>query len=88
MSAHPADPQADPNNDGVADGPGSAIRPRVVTFGEAMIRLTPPGNERLDRATTLTVTAGGAELNTAVALRCLDVPASWVSALPLTGAGR
>ncbi len=88
MCAHPADPETAPVNDGASDLPGAAKRPRVVTFGEAMIRLTPPGNERLDRATTLTVTAGGAELNTAVALRCLDLPASWVSALPLTGAGR
>ena len=69
---------------------GGPIRPagRVVTFGEAMVRLTPPGNERLERATTLAVTVGGAELNTAIGLRCLDIPAAWVSALPRTGLGR
>lgn len=61
---------------------------RVVTFGEAMIRLTPPGNERLERTTSLNVTVGGAELNTAVALRCLGVEASWVSVLPDNGLGR
>ncbi len=65
------------------------MRPqRVVTFGEAMIRLTPPGNERLERTTSLDVTVGGAELNTAVALRCLEVQASWVSVLPDNGLGR
>lgn len=61
---------------------------RVVAFGEAMVRLTPPGRERLERATRLDVTVGGAELNTAVALRCLGVPASWVSRLPETALGR
>lgn len=69
-------------------GPESTIPRRVVTFGEAMIRLTPPGNERLERAVSLNVTVGGAELNTAVGLACLGVGASWVSALPQTGLGR
>jgi 2-dehydro-3-deoxygluconokinase len=61
---------------------------KVVTFGEAMIRLTPPGNERLERSVSLNLTVGGAELNTAIGLRCLDVPASWISALPDTSLGR
>jgi len=61
---------------------------RVVTFGEGMIRLTPPNNERLERTISLDVTIGGAELNTAVALRCLGVPSSWVSVLPDNGLGR
>lgn len=57
-------------------------RRRVVTFGEAMIRLTPPGNERLVRTTSLDLSPGGAELNTAVTLACLDLDASWISRLP------
>ena len=61
---------------------------RVVTFGEAMIRLTPPGNERLERSLSLDLTIGGAELNTAVGLACLGVPSEWVTALPETGPGR
>lgn len=60
---------------------------RVVTFGEAMIRLTPPAHERLTRTLSLDLTVGGAELNTAVALRCLDVPSSFVTALPENGLG-
>lgn len=60
----------------------------VVTFGEAMVRLTPPGNERLERTISLDLTVGGAELNTAVTLACLDVPASWVSRLPDVPFGR
>lgn len=61
---------------------------RVLTFGEAMARLTPPGNERLERAISLGVTVGGAELNTAIGLVCLGVPSAWVSALPDNGLGR
>ncbi len=65
-----------------------ATNQRVVTFGEAMIRLTPPGNERLERSLSLDLTVGGAELNTAVGLTCLGIPSEWVTALPDTGPGR
>lgn len=61
---------------------------RVVTFGEAMIRLTPSGNERLERSISLNVTVGGAELNTAVGLQCLGIQTSWVTSLPENGPGR
>ena len=72
------------------DGIDSASRDhlRVVTFGEAMIRLTPPRNERLERTISLDVTIGGAELNTAIGLRCLGINASWISCLPENGPGR
>ncbi|MGH2535204.1 MAG: PfkB family carbohydrate kinase [Thermomicrobiales bacterium] len=61
---------------------------RVVTFGEAMVRLTPAGNERLERSIRLDLSPGGAELNTAVTLACLAVPTSWVSILPDNALGR
>jgi 2-dehydro-3-deoxygluconokinase len=61
---------------------------KVVTFGEAMIRLTPPGNERLERTLSLNVTSGGAELNLAVTVACLGHGADWISALPDTALGR
>ncbi|HEU0116711.1 MAG TPA: sugar kinase [Thermomicrobiales bacterium] len=61
---------------------------RVVTFGEAMIRLTPPGHERLERAAALDLAPGGAELNAAVAVAALGVPAAWVSRLPDAPLGR
>ena len=60
----------------------------VVTFGEAMVRLTPPGFGRLERATSLGVEAGGAELNTAAGLVRLGRPAAWVSRLPDNPLGR
>ena len=37
----------------------------LVTFGEAMVRLTPPGFQRLEQARSLDVSVGGAELNVA-----------------------
>jgi 2-dehydro-3-deoxygluconokinase len=61
---------------------------RVVSFGEAMIRLTPPHNERLERTLSLDLTAGGAELNTAVTLACLGTSSSWISCLPDSSLGR
>jgi 2-dehydro-3-deoxygluconokinase len=60
----------------------------VVTFGEAMVRLSPPGFRRLEQARTLDVQIGGAELNTAVALVRLGRSASWVSRLPRNPLGR
>ena len=61
---------------------------RVVTFGEAMVRLTPPGHERIERTERLNVTIGGAELNAAATVACLEVPVSWVSRLPENPLGR
>jgi 2-dehydro-3-deoxygluconokinase len=60
----------------------------VVTFGEAMVRLTPPGFQRLEQTTSLNVHAGGTELNTAVALARLGINVSWVSRLPVNPLGR
>ncbi len=70
------------------DAGTTSPRHRVVTFGEAMIRLTPPANERLERSSSLNLSPGGAELNTAVTLACLGVHAAWVSRLPDTPLGR
>jgi 2-dehydro-3-deoxygluconokinase len=53
----------------------------VITFGEAMIRLSPPRFKRLEQAGSLDLFVGGAELNTAVALARLGRSSSWVSRL-------
>jgi 2-dehydro-3-deoxygluconokinase len=60
----------------------------VVTFGEAMIRLSPPGFRRLEQARSLEVQVGGAELNTAVALARLGRSSRWVSRLTRNPLGR
>src|SRR5205823_1412339 len=60
----------------------------VVTFGEAMIRLSPPNFRRLEQARSLDVQVGGAELNTAVALARLGRSSAWVSRLTGNPLGR
>ncbi|MCS7308594.1 MAG: sugar kinase [Armatimonadota bacterium] len=55
---------------------------RVVTFGEAMLRLSPPGFQRLAQAQQLQVSIAGTESNTAVALAQLGVAVTWLSRLP------
>jgi 2-dehydro-3-deoxygluconokinase len=55
---------------------------RFVTFGEAMLRLSPPGRLRLEQARTLEVWPAGAELNVAVGLARLGADAAWVSRVP------
>src|SRR5438309_9601197 len=60
----------------------------VVTFGEAMVRLSPPNFRRLEQARSLDVQIGGAELNTAVGLARLGRSAAWVSRLTDNPLGR
>ncbi len=60
----------------------------VVTFGEAMIRLSPPGFRRLEQARALDVMVGGAELNTAADLARWGRSTAWVSRLPRNPLGR
>jgi len=53
----------------------------VITFGETMIRLSPPNYRRLEQTNLLDVTVGGAELSVAAALSRLGLNTSWVSRL-------
>ncbi|MEA2706341.1 MAG: 2-dehydro-3-deoxygluconokinase [Gemmatimonadaceae bacterium] len=60
----------------------------LVTFGEAMVRLTPPASQRLEQAHSFDVHVGGGELNVAVAAARLGVTSRWVSLLPDDPLGR
>lgn len=60
----------------------------MITFGEAMIRLSPPNFRRIEQAKSLDLQVGGAELNTAVAVSRLGHSASWISRLPDNPLGR
>src|SRR5437588_4263740 len=60
----------------------------VITFGEAMVRLSPPAFRRLEQARSLELQVGGAELNTAVGLARLGRSAAWVSRLTDNALGR
>ena len=59
----------------------------VVTFGEAMVRLSPPNFQRLEQARNLDLQVGGAELNVAVGVARLGMKSTWVSKLPKNGLG-
>ena len=56
--------------------------PKVVTFGEIMLRLSPPGFERFFQSPTLSATFGGGEANVAITLAGLGMTASYVTVLP------
>ncbi len=60
----------------------------VVTFGETMVRLSPPGFRRLEQATALDVAVGGSEMNTAVATARLGLSAAFVTRLTRNPLGR
>lgn len=55
---------------------------KVLTFGEALFRLSTHKGERLAQAQNLNFCLGGTELNIAANLRSLGVDAEWVSCLP------
>jgi 2-dehydro-3-deoxygluconokinase len=60
----------------------------VITFGEAMVRLSPPNFRRLEQTRSLDIFAGGAELNTAAALARWGHATAWVSRLTSNALGR
>jgi 2-dehydro-3-deoxygluconokinase len=60
----------------------------IVTFGEAMVRMSPPDFKRLEQTTTLDLHIGGAELNVAVGASRLGLNCAWVSKLPDNPLGR
>ena len=61
--------------------------PRAVTFGELMLRLSPPGHERLFQSPELRTGFGGCEANVAVGLAHLGVRADYITRLPDSAIG-
>ena len=55
---------------------------RVVTFGEIMLRLAPPGYLRFTQASSFDVVYGGGEANVAVSLANYGIDAAYVTKLP------
>ena len=55
---------------------------KVITFGEIMMRLSPPGFLRLGQARSFDVIYGGGEANVAVSLANFGVPVDYVTRLP------
>ncbi len=60
----------------------------IVTFGETMIRLSPPDRMRLEQSVSLNISAGGAELNVAAGAARLGLTTAYVSRLPSSPLGR
>lgn len=59
----------------------------VVCFGELLLRMGPPGHQRLETAQTLEVQVGGAEANVASAMAQLGYSAQMVSVVPDSALG-
>ena len=62
-------------------------RDRIVTFGEIMLRLSTPGNQRFVQATAFEATFGGGEANVAASLAGLGLPAVFLTRLPANELG-
>ncbi|MDR1400348.1 MAG: sugar kinase [Treponema sp.] len=55
---------------------------KIITFGEIMLRLAPPGYHRFTQATAFQATFGGGEANVAIALANFGMDATFVTKLP------
>lgn len=60
---------------------------KVVTFGEIMMRLSPPGFLRFVQARSFDVIFGGGEANVAVSLANYGIPVDYVTRLPQNDLG-
>jgi 2-dehydro-3-deoxygluconokinase len=54
----------------------------VVTFGELLLRLSPPGFERFFQSPTMSATFGGGEANVAISLAHFGLNSCYVTCLP------
>jgi len=61
---------------------------KVVTFGEIMLRLSPPGFMRFSQASSFDVIYGGGESNVAVSLANYGIPVDFVTRLPKNDIGQ
>jgi 2-dehydro-3-deoxygluconokinase len=60
---------------------------KVVTFGEIMLRLSPPGFQRFVQARSFDAVYGGGEANVAASLANFGVPVEYVTRLPANELG-
>jgi 2-dehydro-3-deoxygluconokinase len=60
---------------------------KVVTFGEIMLRLSPPGYQRFGQARAFDAIYGGGESNVAVSLANFGLPVDFVTRLPKNDLG-
>ena len=60
---------------------------RVVTFGEIMLRLSPPGYQRFGQARSFDVVYGGGEANVAASVANYGIPVDFCTRLPKNDIG-
>lgn len=60
----------------------------IVTFGESMLRLTPPSPLMLEQSASFEVRAAGAESNVAITAARIGMCSGWISRLPKNPLGR
>jgi 2-dehydro-3-deoxygluconokinase len=60
---------------------------KVTTFGEIMLRLSPPGFERLLQTQAFVATFGGGEANVAVSVAHFGLESTYITALPKNAIG-
>lgn len=63
------------------------MSPKVITFGEILLRLSSQRNERLSQATSFDVSFGGGEPNVAASLAGFGIESSFVSRIPKSDIG-
>src|SRR6478736_316374 len=64
------------------------MKSKVVSFGEIMMRLSPPPFQRFTQASSFDVVYGGSEANIAVSLAHLGIPAEHVTRFPENDFGK
>ena len=62
--------------------------PRFITFGEIMLRLTPPNYEKIRVATSFEASYGGSEANVALALANLGIDSTFFTVVPNNSLGK
>jgi 2-dehydro-3-deoxygluconokinase len=63
------------------------VTKQIVTFGEIMLRLSPPGFQRFVQARSFDAVYGGGEANVAAALANFGLPVEYVTRLPANDIG-
>ena len=61
---------------------------RFITFGEVMMRLTPPNYDKIRVATNFEISYGGSEANIALALANLKIDSTFFSVVPDNSLGK
>ena len=61
---------------------------KVITFGEVMMRLSPPGYEKFSQATSFELVYGGGEANVAISCAYLGMKAAHVTRFPDNALGK